>query len=204
MVLVTRGAQGREIAVVIAVIVAIAAATRRVTAQATPTATARATATATATAQPTLTPTPSATATPTPTATPEPGASSEAGSASPTAPTPRPSPSPIDPTAVNDPALRDVVRPKAPRAAIMRAQILLDRAHYSPGEIDAAYGQNLKRTISAYQRAHGLAASAEVDDATWTALDADTAPALRSYTLTANDVAGPFAPIPTRMMDKAK
>ena len=209
MVAVTRGAQAavrrRGVAIAIGMVgllVAVGAAPTRVTAEATPTATATAGATATATATPTAEPSP--TATPTSTVTPEPGAAPESGSASPTAATPRPSPSPIDPTAVNDPALRDVVGQKAPRAAIMRAQILLDRAHYSPGEIDAAYGRNMKRAVAAYQRAHGLAASAEVDEPTWTALDADTAPALKSYTLTASDVAGPFAPIPSRMMDKAK
>jgi lipoprotein-anchoring transpeptidase ErfK/SrfK len=210
MVAVTRGAQGavwrRRVAIAIGTIelVVIGAAPRRVTAQATPTATVTAHATATATATATAQPSPTPTATPTSIVTPEPGTSPEAGTASPTAATPRPSPSPIDPAAVNDPALRDVVRPKAPRAAIMRAQILLDRAHYSPGEIDAVYGRTVTHTIAAYQRAHGLAPSGEVDDATWTALDADTAPALGSYTLTAKDVAGPFAPIPTRMMEKAK
>jgi lipoprotein-anchoring transpeptidase ErfK/SrfK len=117
---------------------------------------------------------------------------------------PTPTPTPIDPAAVNDMGLRDVVRPRAPRAATLRAQILFDRAHYSPGEIDAAYGQTMRRTVAAFQRAHGLPDSGEVDDATWSALDADTAPILVPYTLTAKDVAGPFAPIPTRMLEKAK
>jgi lipoprotein-anchoring transpeptidase ErfK/SrfK len=208
MVAVTRGAQGavwrRRVAIAIGIAVAVVAAPCAVPAQATVTATAPATPIPTATATATVTAVPTTTATATPTVTLAPGVSPESGAASSTTPTPRPSPSPIDPTAVNDQATRDVVRLKAPRAAIMRAQILLDRAHYSPGEIDAVFGKNLRHTVAAYQRARGLAPSGEVDDATWTALDADTAPALGSYTLTAKDVAGPFAPIPTRMMEKAK
>ncbi len=118
--------------------------------------------------------------------------------------TPSATPTPIDPVTVNDPDVRDIVRPRASRAAILRAQILLDRAHFSPGEIDGAYGQTTRRAAAAFQRAHHLQDSGEIDDATWTALDADTAPALVSYVLTPQDVAGPFAPVPARMMDKAK
>jgi len=40
--------------------------------------------------------------------------------------------------------------------------------------------------------------------ATWTALDADTQPALIPYTILATDVAGPFHKIPTDMMEEAK
>src|SRR6185369_5269649 len=41
-------------------------------------------------------------------------------------------------------------------------------------------------------------------DATWTVLDADPAPALVPYVLSAQDVAGPFTPVPRDMMDKAR
>src|SRR5438477_6378236 len=76
-----------------------------------------------ATAETTATPT----AVPTASAAPLAAASGEKSEGS-------PAPTPIDPAAVNDAGLRDVVRPRAPRAAIVRAQILLDRAHFSPGE----------------------------------------------------------------------
>jgi lipoprotein-anchoring transpeptidase ErfK/SrfK len=136
--------------------------------------------------------TPQPLATSVPTSTPQP----------PTA-TSQPTPTAIDPAAVNDASLRDVVRARAPRAAILRAQILFDHAHFSPGEIDAAYGANMRRAIAAFQRARGLPESGEVDAATWAALSTDTAPALVFYVLTPQDVAGPFTPIPPTMMEKA-
>jgi lipoprotein-anchoring transpeptidase ErfK/SrfK len=81
---------------------------------------------------------------------------------------------------------------------------LLDRAHFSSGEIDAAYGQNLRTAISGYQKANGLPASGIVDAATWAVLNTDTAPILVSYAIQDADLAGPFNPIPTEWADKAK
>lgn len=87
--------------------------------------------------------------------------------------------------------------------AMLRAQILLDRAHFSPGEIDGAAGSNSRRAIAGFQASQGLTASGELDAPTWEALDRDVQPALIRYTLMDADVAGPFAPIPDDMMEKA-
>jgi lipoprotein-anchoring transpeptidase ErfK/SrfK len=89
-------------------------------------------------------------------------------------------------------------------AAILRAQILLDRAHFSSGEIDGAAGANLRTALAGYQRQRGLGASGVLDGPTWAALNADSAPALTIHTLTEADVAGPFQPIPEDMAAKAK
>ena len=43
-----------------------------------------------------------------------------------------------------------------------------------------------------------------VNAATWPELNRDTAPAVVSYTLTAEDLAGPFTPIPEEVADQAK
>ncbi len=80
--------------------------------------------------------------------------------------------------------------------SLLRAQVLLERAYFSPGEIDGKAGSNMRRAVTAYQRAHELSVSGELDDATWAKLNADTAPILVTHTLTADDVAGPFAPTP--------
>lgn len=87
--------------------------------------------------------------------------------------------------------------------SLLRAQILLDRANFSPGEIDGAGGSNTRKAIAGFQRNKGLPDSGELDAATWTALDAGGA-ALVNYTLTAEDVAGPFNPVPAGMEAKSK
>jgi hypothetical protein len=111
---------------------------------------------------------------------------------------------PLTAERVNDAATTTKVAPRSSAAATLRAAILLDRAHFSPGEIDARYGSNLRESILGYQSANGLDASGIVDAATWKALDADSAPVLVDYTITDADVSGPFVSIPASMAEKAK
>jgi lipoprotein-anchoring transpeptidase ErfK/SrfK len=93
---------------------------------------------------------------------------------------------------------------KPGKADTLRAQIMLDRAHFSSGEIDGAAGSNLRAAIAGYQSAKGIDATGALNAATWTALNADSADALTTYTLTEADVAGPFQAIPEDMAEKAK
>ena len=88
--------------------------------------------------------------------------------------------------------------------ALLRLQVLLDRARFSPGEIDALAGSNQARALRGYQAAHGLPVTGTPDAATWDALERDAAPVLADYTLTAADLAGPFVDLPEDAMDKAK
>ena len=87
---------------------------------------------------------------------------------------------------------------------ILRAQILLDRAHFSPGEIDGKMGANFDRAIRGFQTARKIAVSGKLDEPTWTALNADASPVVVPYRITEIDAAGPFAPVPNDMMEMAK
>lgn len=111
----------------------------------------------------------------------------------------------LNAAAANDVAGNPLLHSSAQNgAAVLRAQILLDRAHFSPGEIDGRYGSNTSGAAAAFNSAKKIKAGAEINAATWQALNLDTAPAVVAYTLTADDLAGPFAPIPEEMADKAK
>lgn len=105
------------------------------------------------------------------------------------------------PAAAATPAVKAVQT--GPRSDL-HAQVLLDRAHFSPGQIDGERGSNQKRAVSGFQAAHDIKVTGELDDATWQALQADTTPALVQYTLTDADVAGPFQPIPKGLAEQAK
>jgi len=88
--------------------------------------------------------------------------------------------------------------------ALLRLQVLLDRARFSPGEIDAVAGSNQARALRGFQQARGLPANGEADLATWQALEQDSAPVLADYTVTAADVTGPYTRIPDDMMAKSR
>lgn len=89
-----------------------------------------------------------------------------------------------------------------PTPAGVRLQVLLARAHFSPGEIDGKFGENAKKALRAYAEARQLPSSDELTDDVWKALQADGRPLTATYTITDKDVAGPFLhKLPARMED---
>ena len=82
---------------------------------------------------------------------------------------------------------------------ILRADVMLDRLHASPGVIDGRHGTNFEHAVALYRRVKGFKTGGGLDQTVWSALTAESGgPALMTYVLTDQDVAGPFYPdLPT-------
>jgi lipoprotein-anchoring transpeptidase ErfK/SrfK len=84
--------------------------------------------------------------------------------------------------------------PALPCGDYLAFQVLLDIQGFSPGQLDGKPGANFSHALAALQGARKLEATGEADCETWHALGGDTAgPAIVDYTITENDVKGPFA-----------
>jgi lipoprotein-anchoring transpeptidase ErfK/SrfK len=94
---------------------------------------------------------------------------------------------------------------KSPQALNLKAQILLDRAGFSPGAIDGRSGDNFANALRAFQKKNVLNETGKLDQDTWSKLATGSEPVLIAYTISAADLKGPFADeIPAKYQDKAK
>src|SRR3954470_16046496 len=50
---------------------------------------------------------------------------------------------------------------------VLRAQILLDRAYYSPGVLDGRFDPNMRKALRLYQSRHGVRPTGVLDRDTW-------------------------------------
>ncbi|HEX5716590.1 MAG TPA: L,D-transpeptidase [Thermoanaerobaculia bacterium] len=92
-------------------------------------------------------------------------------------------------------------------STILRTQILLDRARFSPGVIDGNWGKNTAKAVYWFQFAKGLNANGEVDQGTWDALSraAGAGEPLTRVQATAEDLKGPWVdPLPDDPYEQAK
>ena len=105
-------------------------------------------------------------------------------------------------------AINDAVAPpgKLPgrhqvSASIAKLEILLDRAHFSPGEIDGKLGENAQKALTAFAGANGLSFDKAVTPDLWSRLAAASEGAMIvNYTIADADVKGPFLKqVPAKM-----
>ena len=102
-------------------------------------------------------------------------------------------------------ARRPPVRPvRSVGLSELDMQVLLDRAGFSPGEIDGSGGPNSRKALAAFQAARGLAPGAQSRKALLEAFGGGDTQSVVSYTITEADAAGPFTDIPEDMTEKSK
>ena len=75
---------------------------------------------------------------------------------------------------------------------LIRLQVLLDRAHASPGVIDGFEGDNTMKSIAAYEAMRKLPVDGKVDADLWTILAVDQGKAMMTYKITEEDVKGRY------------
>lgn len=95
--------------------------------------------------------------------------------------------------------------PDACTPSPLALQVVLDRAGFSPGEIDGQIGPRTRRALEAFHVARHLDVTGRGDCGTWQALEGPQIEPLVEYTIRPEDVAGPFLDgVPGDLMEQSK
>jgi lipoprotein-anchoring transpeptidase ErfK/SrfK len=100
----------------------------------------------------------------------------------------------LDATAINNAGYqaRPAAEDKAD-ATIVKAQVLLARALFSPGEIDGKFAENTRKALRAFADAKSLTFQKTLTPEIWAKLnEASQGDIITSYTISPKDVKGPF------------
>lgn len=99
----------------------------------------------------------------------------------------------------------DAVFSGSRRKDVLAVQVMLDRSRHSPGVIDGYMGNNTRRAIRYYRRAYGLPSGGRIDERLMNSLlKTQGGDIFSSYTITQDDVDGPFYRIPSDMEEMAQ
>jgi lipoprotein-anchoring transpeptidase ErfK/SrfK len=85
----------------------------------------------------------------------------------------------------------------------VKVQALLARAHFSPGEIDGRFGENVKKALHAFAEANNLLSTKVLTAEAWEKLQQiSSEPIIAEHVIDEDDLKGPFiGPLPSKMED---
>ena len=108
--------------------------------------------------------------------------------------------------AVNQAEFAPSLKSDRANAVMLKAEILLDRAAISPGQIDGKDGENARKAIAAFQQLHGLDATGKLDQDTWKEITQNANEAvITEYETSEQDIKGPFVKaIPKKLEQMAR